>query len=447
MLLQEHVRNEVDDSVKTEELIRLEKPSFDVLRLCLWTACRNGHAASANVLIQHGADVTHVNFYGRTMLMAINYGKMASEDKRLQLSQTMVQGGANPLVVDTDGKTALHYAVQFDRQPTAVWLSAFYEANTISDALFIAVQNNNVPMARKMIMCGADINYMSVNGVRPIVIATCRQACEMVAFLTFNGADINATVATGATPIHFAARLSIVVLTLVLQKGGDVKACTNQYNTALHYAVDAARLENVRLLLRSGSDPNAENERGETPLLLACRRHQNTDVIYALLVSGANPNKFDECMSYPLNQLVMQPTFNNFEAVDLLQAFGARVNPDHGVHPLALLCSVDSVVPFELIQGLILRGACLLASGWFDFITHQPTLLKLAVWALSCKRAAVAYFFTFVYGEEKGVRPVPAPRRLTGAYGLYPIRRRLAGYLVHRKASVRTMIQELVDQY
>jgi len=44
------------------------------------------------------------------------------------------------------------------------------------------------------------------------------------------------------------------------------------------------------------------------------------------------------------------------------------------------------------------------------------------------------------------VRPVPVIRWLTGAYGLYPIRRRLAKYLVHRQ-TVRLVVREILQQY
>ena len=446
MLLQ-CVQNAEDDPEKVRHILESDAPSIHDLRRCLWAACRRGKPKAAAVLIAHGADVTFSNSYARTLLMVAAYEGFAPDHKRLQLAQLLVQKGVETATKDADNKTALHYAVQFDRQALAVWLAGLYDQHDLSDAFLEAVKNNNVPMARKMLMCGANINYRAANGVQAVVIATLREACEMLAFLTHNGADVNVAVATGATALHLASRLSVVTLSLVLQKGGDVTACTNQSNTALHYAVDSTKLENVRLLLRYGSDPNAENERGETPLLLACRKRQDVDIILALLNHGADPNRYDEGMSFPLNQLVMQPTFNHFRAVDLLQAYGARMNPDIGAHPLALLCSMDATVPYDLIVGLILRGACLRASGWFDYITHPPTLLKLGVWSMVQKRAAVAFYYTFVYGEEKGVRPVPVPRRLTGAYGLYPIRRRLAGYLVQRRSSVRYMIQEIVAQF
>ena len=447
MLLEIVQKDPTDDADQIKNILQLAPPTHGVLQQCLWSAFRKGKTNSAKVLIEHGGDVTYANSYGRTMLMSNSYGEEFSDAKRLEMAKLLVHHGADLYATDKDDKTALHYAVQFERRNVVVWLARFYEEYTISDTLLVAVEYGNLSMARQLLTCGADVNYHADNWIRPIIIATTRQYCDIIAFLIHNGADINSAVGTGAAPIHFASRLSIVVLTAVLQKGANVHAKTNKGNTALHYAIDAGLYDNIKLLLENGSDPNVRNEEGETPLLLACRKKPNIDIIRALLVHGADPNKDDECKSYPLNRLVMQTTFCNFYGIDLLRSYGARINQSEGAHPLALLCSRDVTVPYDLIVGLILRGAKFKASGWFDYVTYQPTVVKLAVWSLMHKRAAVAYFFTFLYGEEKGVRPVPVPRRLTGAAGLYPIRRRLAEYMVHRKASVRYMIEELVSQF
>jgi hypothetical protein len=262
-------------------------------------------------------------------------------------------------------------------------------------------------------------------------------------------------VGSGARPLHFAARKDSPVLSILLERGADVKTSTREGNTPLHYAVEDDRFDNVVTLLQYGSAVNFCNYRGETPLLMACR-NLNQKIIELLLQHGADPNRQDENDISPLTCIVMHPHFNNFEIVDVLLRFGANINQEKGVHSLALLCSNNSKYTvtarnlpplYNLIVGLIMRGAEYPLSGWFEYINHAPTLLKLGVWTLSNRAAATSFFFTFVYGEEKGVRPVPIPRRLTGAYGLYPIRRRLASYLVHRKSSVRGIIQKMYKEF
>jgi len=450
MLTQEELRHVLEcdeDDVEVMQLVlQSEGLTQCTLCKCLWVACRKGKLNSAKLLLDYGTDVAHINFYGRTMLMACTSPSFAPDSTRLKLAKLLVQHGADPSVADIEDKTALHYAVKFDRQSLTVWLCGFFDDRTLSDAFLFAVQHNNIYLAKHFLSRGVDVNFHAVNNIQGVVMAACRENVDMLSMLLDRGANVNAAVGTGATALHFAARKRVNVVRLLLQRGADVNALTMQRNTALHNATEEERVDNVAELLRYKSDPNAENESGETPLLMACKKG-NYALIKLLLENGSRPNTSSSDVMTPLNTIIDRPDFNDFSFVDLLLKYGACINGETGVHPLPLLCYRNKTVSFKLVQGLILRGARLPCISWFDFVQHQPTVLKLAVWAICNKKAAMAYFYTFVYGEEKGVRPVPVPRRLTGAYGLYPIRRRLAAYLVQPKASIRYMIEQLVDQF
>jgi ankyrin repeat protein len=442
--LLEAVRQNATKQVETLLVEHGKTYPTEVLQKCLWTACHRGSFENASLLIDHGADYMQINMYYKTMLMAAVHSDCSEESERLKLVQLLVEVGVDVQERDCDNKSVLQYAAQFNRCAIVSWLAQFFEGRDFSDALMLAVTENHLPMARQLIALGADVNFYSSNGVRPVVVATCKQHFEMVALLVYSGADINTPVNTGAHALHFAARLGVPILTMVLQKGGNVSARTNQRNTPLHYAVEALRLDNVRILLDAGSDVNAANEMGRTPLLLACYLN-HYEMVEMLLKRGADPNQCDSNQSFPLNTLVLS-SFYSFHVFDLLVRYGAVLNQPKGNHPLTLYCMRNPEAPFATVEQFIVRGSRVPLHLWYDRITYPPTILKLGAWAMMHERAAKAYLCAFVLGEERGVRPVPVLRRLTGAYGLYPIRRRLASYLVHRQ-SVRAVVREIVQQY
>lgn len=423
-----------------------EDVTMELLRKCTWTACYKGNLNTMKLLIDRGCNIHFANSCGITPLMASTSFGYTEEKERLKLVKFLVQQGADINEEDFEEKTALHHAVESGYVNISTWLSTLYDRDVLSNVFLAQVKKNNVLAAEQMLQRGANIEYSGMNGVRALIIATCRGCLPMLSMLVYKGVDLQTRIRSRATVLHFAARKEKDILQFFLQRNLDLNAITAQKNTALHYATEECRVDNVLLLLQHGSDVNAENETGETPLLIACRRY-NYDMIRTLLVHGASSNICDVNGNLPLNTIVLKPNFNSFELVDLLLEYGVFINGVVGPHVLPLLCSNNPKVSFHLIRGLIERGCYLPAVSWFCFVKYDPTLLKLAVWAMGSKRMAVAYFFTFVYGEEKGVRPVPVPRRLTGAAGLYPIRRRLAAYMVYRRASERFMIQEIVDQF
>ena len=65
---------------------------------------------------------------------------------------------------------------------------------------------------------------------------------------------------------------------------------------------EAATLERVTECLRTGADPKARDQRGNTPLHKAAFRTENPAVIAALVKAGADPNERDKQGETPLHR-------------------------------------------------------------------------------------------------------------------------------------------------
>jgi len=111
------------------------------------------------------------------------------------------------------------------------------------------------------------------------------------------GANVNLGNANGVTPLMCAAGYnSLAVVNLLIRAKADVKAKDDEEWTALNFAVaykheDPECLEIVKALLAAGADVDAETNYDDTPLMQAAEFAENPEVIHALLLAGADPNK------------------------------------------------------------------------------------------------------------------------------------------------------------
>lgn len=133
-----------------------------------------------------------------------------------------------------------------------------------------------------------------------------RTAADEVRRCLEAGADVNARLDRGETPLHVAAswtRDSLVIL-ILLEAGADVGARDDAGRTALHNAVrcrnsspprpDAMTqtMGRVAFLVEAGADVNARDNEGRTPLHFACLGFGGA-VVDQLVAAGADVNGRD----------------------------------------------------------------------------------------------------------------------------------------------------------
>jgi ankyrin repeat protein len=154
---------------------------------------------------------------------------------------------------------------------------------------------------------------------------------EQVAFAINNGANVNAKIDVGRTPLMFAAAFNPdpEVLKALLSAGADVHARSNEGwsseggMTPLMAAAIGSNPEKIRALIDAGSDVNARNRAQWSPLLLAAGSEiSNPEAIKMLIDAGADVNVSDAEGSTPLMLAAARCT--NPEIITVLLDGGAR---------------------------------------------------------------------------------------------------------------------------
>ena len=141
---------------------------------------------------------------------------------------------------------------------------------------------------------------------------------------------------------------------LMISVPGFAKTCPN-WNTEEYF--ETATIADVEGCLRAGSDPNARDERDQTPLHLAAWSQAHPEIVTLLAAAGADPNAVDQFGIRPLHRAVM--SFSGADLVSKLVAVGADPNArqanEEGWTPLHI--AVLFAPTTDAIRALVDAGA------------------------------------------------------------------------------------------
>ncbi|KAL8744547.1 MAG: hypothetical protein Q9184_007987, partial [Pyrenodesmia sp. 2 TL-2023] len=318
-------------------------------RTALYIALRQGYADLAMVLLEHEANVNLATAEGWHPI------HLAAERGFVDLLSLLLDRGADPNSQSTTKQSPLHTA-------TARGQRAVVEL---------------------LLQRGAKISPDS-NGTTPLHMSTYYADFETTTLLLRLGADPNARVHFGDTPLHMAivqkdneeTQRRLELVRLLLQQAA-VYSPNDDGWTPLHYAVRHGQDDIVALFLDRGCPIDVQTNHGQTPLFLAIS-NAKIDTADLLLHRGADANIATLSGDTPLFRAVR---IGNMHLVSSLISNGCDINARRNLGDTALREAIGRASD-ELIEFLVQNGAGMSTTDGYqmtcsDWLRRlRPHLLK-----------------------------------------------------------------------
>jgi ankyrin repeat protein len=264
----------------------------------LYKAVLNNKVEMARLLLRHGANPNAIITKSQNSLSPLAVAVSIGGYGDVAMVELLLAHGANANVVGTAGTTPLHYACQ--AKIAVLLIDHGANVNNLGTAditpLYAASYRGDKEVVQVLLSRKADPNKQNKKGSRPLHVAANRGYKDVVGTLITNGADVHAIDANGWTALHHAAyQRRASAIEELLANHSEVNAMTHQGSTPLHLAVQHGKdpselqeqMDAIAVLLTHGADMEKRNGDGQTPLLIASRRCNVSDV-ELLLAGGAD---------------------------------------------------------------------------------------------------------------------------------------------------------------
>jgi uncharacterized protein len=237
---------------------------------------------------------------GATSLMAASEMADAAMNKNSEALRALLAKKADVNTAQTDGTTALHWAVQ----------------------------SNDLAMVNSLLAAGADAKVGNRAGASALYLAAVNGNAEMIDRLLKAGAEVNGKVLlNGETPLMVASRTgNLAAVKLLLDRGAEVNAKeTLRETTAIMWAAEQGHGAVIRMLAARGADVNPQGKKQE-----------------AKKQYGLNAKVAIEGFTGGLTALVLASREGSLDSVQALVEAGADINKTSGDGTTAMLVAIQN---------------------------------------------------------------------------------------------------------
>ncbi len=264
----------------------------------LGSAAYGGHTDMVKFLLGKGAKVDYPNKSGLTPLMS------AVTNRLVETIKLLLKRGANVNAATDDGRTVLMQAVEagsvgpdpdndiLDVVRMLIEGGAQLNAQTQqgSTALMVASERGHIDIARYLAARGADLTLRDKQGRTAVTRAARFGYDEVVQMLLAQGMKVSLEERASLTRMLKSIRLGeaaqkgeVATVRRLLAENTNVDAQDESDETALMKAAHAGQTAIVQMLLEAGAMPNRRDESGYTALMGA-----GAGATKLLLASGAD---------------------------------------------------------------------------------------------------------------------------------------------------------------
>ncbi len=307
-----------------------------------------GHIETVRLLLAVGTDAKAPVMDRDSIWFGCNAVIFAAQSGSAELVELLLNAGASPNCVASDGNTPLSFAVE---QQSPRMVKALLKAGArVTEAMLVtSVWNGATIIALVLIAAGANASACDDLGQSVLHRSAEMGHLEILRALIRAKAKLNQK-ANGCTPLLIAIQNGHAQSALeLIAAGADVSATGLFRRDALMNAAATGQAEVARALLKASANPNAKDKEGKTALMLANEKEHKA-VIEVLRGKGRDES------GYRIQEYIRAAMSGDADKVRQLLDAGVDVNVTYQNGARALTSAVASGHT-EVVRLLISYGA------------------------------------------------------------------------------------------